>query len=242
MPRYEYKCPTIVVFFLLSTLFSFNYSPRRFEIIESANTTVEYQLILQNRRELTENISVNLNTWTVSNNNVSFQPFQEDWFRVPLSDFTLSPGEEKRVPFVINVPNVSGEKRIEINLKTQFLNSNFVLNKGIPIFLIIKGTESVDIALEDLEIIAASNTDAKVVSHFKNGGNIHIRPRVEIRLGDSEKWLRVADDVPIYPYSERTVTKIIDTVSEFLDQKLEVRMMYYDTQGQLITKNYIFSI
>ncbi|OGI11046.1 MAG: hypothetical protein A2Y40_00175 [Candidatus Margulisbacteria bacterium GWF2_35_9] len=239
-----YKIVVTLIFISMfcSFLFSFNYNPRRFELIETANNQVSYQIELTNSSTITENVTINLNSWIVSDNKATFYPLTETWIVLDTSNIKLLPETSTTVGFRLIVPDVLGEKRAEINFNTMMEGSNFTLSRSIPVFLIVGGTDLIDIEITKVYVALTDDGHLQVSTVFQNNGNIHIRPRVEFRITGEENWIRIADDVPIYPESERIVSKELGA-DELLDgREVEVRMMYYNSQGEIITKHYFFSI
>jgi hypothetical protein len=230
---------------LVSLLFThvvtaFSYMPARFEVVEIQNSKVAYELKIISNKAYPEHIDLSLLSWNVDNNGqVNFSKHNGQWLSLSTTNVVLNPGQTLSIPFELNVPSFEGELRAEINFQTQLPGSGFGFSKGIPVFLVAKGTETISLEVDTLDLAIKDNQLISVVE-VENKGNIHLRPRIEVQLKQKNGdlvWVRIADDVPVYPDSRRKLkkrTKINGTFRR--NQTINLKMSYFDTKNNILTK------
>ncbi len=232
-----------LLFTICNFLWAYSHYPGRYEIIEEAGSTVTYNITLLSNKDFTENVTIALNTWYASpETNISFYPLTGNFVNLSSSSFDLPPGSRYSLDVGITVPKIEGEKRFEVAMSSHIPNSTFGLTKSVLFFMIIKDTEIVKLNLKSFDILVEGNT-LKVKSGVENLGNIHLRPRIEMKVTNedgTDEWVRVADDIPVYPYSTRILEKDIEKKIKKGEQSIEVKMLFYDTKGNLISQEYKF--
>lgn len=221
---------------LLSTVsFPFAYLPSRFEVIESANERVMYTITLISNKSVTEEIDLSLSAWDVTSDQVMFYPFTDDWVRLSASHITLASGETHVLSFSVTVPSQDGEQRFEINFTSEMANSSFRFSKSIPIYLVTAGTEKMGCQIISFDILQEGDS-LKTICLIENVGNVHIRPRIEIKHGGASSWIRMQDDIPVYPYSRRRFVGRVPWPESIKEGEIvSVRLQYYDAHNQLQT-------
>lgn len=236
------KYSLLIFIFLPTLLYSFSYRPVRFEISAPASTIVNCSVLLKSDSELTENIEVELFDWEAfDGNNIRTFPFNDDWIKVSNRQIILPPGESINCNFLINVPVLKGEKKVQLGFKTKLPNSIFSISKAVPLYLSIKGTEIISMELTDISLQV--NSENLVIDYaIENKGNIHLRPRVELQYLNKSNLVgsqELQDDLPIFPNTKRNFTKFIDK-NEFLsgEQDLQLIMSFNNINGEQITKAY----
>lgn len=213
----------------------FSYLPSRFEVVESAKASVTYNITLISNKSVTEEVDLSLSTWEVTSDQFLFYPFNEDWVFLPTSHMTIPPDSSQTFAFGVKVPDGVGERRFEVNLSTELENASFRFSKTIPIYLVISGTEIVKCRIVSFDILHKGDS-LQVNCMIENEGNVHIRPRIDIQFSGDSNWIRVQDDVPVYPFSQRQLGNIISSPAKGKEGALvNVRVQYYDIQGSIYT-------
>ena len=215
----------------------FSFYPSRFEVIESANTWVTYNITLISNKPVTEEVELNLNSWEVTGDQFAFYPFNEHWVSLPTYHLTIPPDSTHILPFGLRVPKSVGEKRFEINFTSELNNASFRFSKSIPVYLVISGTEIVKCRIVSFDILHEGDS---LQANFliENEGNVHIRPRIEVQFEGDSSWIRIQDDVPVYPYSRRKLGNIVPWPAIGKEgARVNVRVQYYDTHGKILAIN-----
>jgi hypothetical protein len=224
-----------VLFGLAAISLPFAYMPGRFEQLESANAAVTYNITLISNKDITENVELSLSTWEVAGNEFIFSPFKEDWVVLPTSNISIGPAETKVLAVAVRAPDIEGERRFEVNFTSSAQNSSFRFSKSVPFYIVISGTEIVQCRIISFDILHEGDSlQANCI--IENEGNIHIRPRIEIQFPGDPSWIRIQDDVPVYPYSKRRLGNIIPWPTTGKEgETVNVQVQYYDTQGRIHT-------
>ncbi len=212
----------------------FSYLPSRFEVVESANAFATYNITLISDKAVTEEVDINLSQWDVTRDQFLFYPFNEDWVSLPTTHITIPPDSSQIFAFGFRVPDTTGERRFELNLSTELENASFRFSRSIPVYLVISGTEIVKCQIISFDILHEGGS-LRVNCIIGNEGNVHIRPRIEIQFPEDPNWIRVQDDVPVYPFSQRQLGNIIPwPAKEKEGVMVNIRVQYYDIKGSLL--------
>lgn len=213
----------------------FAYMPTRFEVVESANALVTYNITLISNRPVTEEVDLSLSSWEVKDDQFLFYAFNEDWVHLPASHLSILPGETQTLAIGVKVPTSSGERRFEVDFTSEMANASFRFSKAVPIYLVTEGTEKIGCQIVSFNIVHDKNF-LRASYVIDNTGNVHLRPRIEVQFPGDAQWIRIQDDMPIYPYSRRRFETSVawpDSVTQA--QTAIVRLQYYDTQGRVQT-------
>ncbi len=213
----------------------FSYLPSRFEVVESAGALVSYNISLISNKPVTEEVDLSLSTWEVTGDQFLFYPFSEGWVFLPTAHITIPPDSSQILSFGFKVPDSVGEKRFQLNFSTELENASFRFSKTIPVYLVISGTEIVKCRIVTFDILHKGDS-LQVNCMIENEGNVHIRPRIDIQFQGDPTWIRVQDDVPVYPFSQRQLGNIVPLPEKGREGALvNVRVQYYDIRGSIHT-------
>jgi hypothetical protein len=204
-------------------------------VIETAGSWVTYDITLVSNKAVTEEVSLSLTTWEVTGDQFLFSPFEEGWVSLSATHITIPSGSTQTLQFGVRVPESEGERRFEINFTSDMPNSPIRFTKSIPSYLVIAGTDFVQCRIVSFDIFHEGDSlQANCV--IENEGNIHIRPRIDIQFLGDPNWIRVQDDVPVYPFSRRRLGNIIPWPATGKEGVIvNVRVQYFDTQSRQYT-------
>ncbi len=124
-----------------------------------------------------------------------------DWFSVETDKLKLDPGQEKKVPYKIVLPEgAEGEYRCmvffvadELGKQKSLLGIRF----GVPVYAIAQNTVKLGAAVNKIKLKydpAAKKMSGTVF--VKNESNIHIRPQIDLEVLDAQGERKCVFNVP----------------------------------------------
>jgi hypothetical protein len=166
-----------------------------------------------------------------------------EWLRLSPLEFGLQEDETKEVKLEVAVPKgaageLNGMIFIEGRLK-EIKEGAIGINTsiGVPIYVVIKGTERFKAEVEDLKVIISSPLQLAIT--IKNSGNVHIRPTGTIEVINTDAHGLKTDshgfivplneyNYPILPNSSRTLEIRSNNKLEQGDYMAEIKMGFAD--------------
>lgn len=109
-------------------------------------------------------------------------PPPAEWLLLPgKTPFRLGPRASRRVPYTINAPaGFTGEAMAMLLFSAGSPGDPVRLTKGIPLYLIAKGNESVRASVSSVHATRDPNGQIQFSVSLKNEGNVHVRPEGEV--------------------------------------------------------------
>jgi len=147
--------------------------------------TVAYEIY--NTGEEPLNIEVDPQDWGFSQVPVS------SWLNIGEDKFEIGPGKSGFLEATVTAPEkVEGEQLAMLFLcYKEYEDSTLNVRNGIPLYLVVKGTEEYDAVIEGIEIEytpaeGMARPNLSVMVNVGNKGNIHIIPDVTVSAEDIE--------------------------------------------------------
>jgi len=158
----------------------FNISHSRIEITVAPSKVYTDTIAVKNTEKAPLVITIRTEDWAKA------APYL-GWLEVSPMEFELKEGESKEVKYEVNVPkDAKGELSAMIFIDgkpKEIAEGSIGINTsiGVPIYVMIKGTEKFNAEIEELNVV--NNSPLELAVTIKNSGNVHIRPTgtIEIR-------------------------------------------------------------
>jgi hypothetical protein len=213
-------------------------APIRFNWYVESGEQKNDEIIVHNFADIPHNIEIEVEDFFVSNDSSQANFFVPDenhplkaydvinWINVP-NNFTLAPGETKKVQFTVNVPKdqptngyygsiffkTTTDKAIAEDEKGGSLNLDVNYRIGTLITLAVKGEESMHIA-GSVEEFNVNNkifwkSPITIFAKLKSEGNVHYKAggKIEIKkFGNKFTILKIEDEI-MYPDKIRIFTE-----------------------------------
>ena len=217
----------------------FNISPNRIEISVAPSNIYRDTMTVSNKENHDLNISLRVDDWFTQPLRAGAGLKTSDnlkWLKVKPLKFRLKKGEERRISYKVQVPkNAKGElsAMIFVEAKPRKPKKGMIAintSIGVPIYVMIKGTEFFEAEVETLEVINAAPLELAV--KIKNSGNVHIRPEGTIHIRNKEAKLLTLPlnkyNYPILPNSSRTLEIKTRSGLEQGEYVADIEMAYAD--------------
>lgn len=228
------------VFFFIScgSAYCFNVSPARIEISVAASKSYEQILTVKNTDKATMNMKLWIEDWHKAVEGVKEEKAAEfRWLEITPLEFELGAGEAKQVSLKVDVPKkAKGEfnAMIFIEGRPKVAQEGAVTintSIGIPIYVMVKGTERFKAEVEDLTV--TKNTPLEMAIKIKNTGNVHIRPQgvITIKNKKGKELFNVPlneYNYPVLPDSSRTLEIKSNNRLENGEYTADVKMGFND--------------
>ena len=179
--------------------------------------------------------------------------FAKDWISCEQMKFTLGPQETKDIKFIAKVPE---EAFGEIMGMIYFCagssaGAGIKMSYGVPVYVRIKNTTVIKCNIKDIEIKKETKTPKNIPLHYKalvlfeNEGNVHLRPKVKVRLyKDDKKALNVLFPFgkPVFPDGSFNYVSSWDVTEFKLQPGLYVAEAEVTFNGEVLTKKAGFKV
>lgn len=217
-----------------ASAYCFNISPNRMEISLYGGREYEGFITVKNTEDRELHMSVRIEDWA---RGVEGKPKSPDnsfgWLQINPVGFELKAGNAQKVSYKIVVPKGrKGELNAMIFIEgkpAEVKEGSIGINTsiGVPIYVMIKGTEKYRAELEDL--LVSKNSPLELAVKIKNSGNVHIRPagsiEIKNRKGEAVFICPLNEyNYPILPNSSRTLEIRSDKRLERGDYTAYVKM------------------
>jgi P pilus assembly chaperone PapD len=189
-------------------------SPTRIEVSVSRSEGYNNVLTVKNMEKVDINVSLRAEDWFKTSDGLKKEKAPKfNWLTLEPMEFELKDGETKNVNIKVNIPqNANGELNGMIFVEgrpQEVKEGSMTINTsvGIPIYVMIKGTEIFKAQVEDLSIVKTAPLELSV--RIKNSGNAHIRPSGTIEIKRQKEVMISLPlneyNYPILPNSSRTL-------------------------------------
>ena len=112
------------------------------------------------------------------------------WLAVSPAHLELAPGQSQDVAYTIAVPTgESGELAAEVVFVQNVGAGSVQVRFGMAVYMSIKGTERLDLAIEEMALRRSREGLASAWLRIANHGNIHCRPEGQIRVWHADGTL-----------------------------------------------------
>ncbi len=159
------------------------------------------------------------------------------WFDIAPNEFEINKDEIKNVKYTVTVPkDVKGELSVMVFVEAkpkEEAQGPVIINTsiGIPIYVMINGTEEFNAEVENVTI--KDNSPLQLMVEINNSGNVHVRPEGTVTLRDkaNKEILSVPLNeykYPILPASKRTLEIKTDKTLVKGEYTADVKMAYAD--------------
>ncbi len=189
-------------------------SPPIVEIYAAPGESVSGRLNVSNNKNYTMSVNMEVKDWWNENTGLP-APNCSEWLRFKAKQgMKLNPGQEKSVKYRVDVPkNAQGEMMAMIFFNIESTRDpsgnptvrTIEMRHGIPIYVIVKGTEKISALRENIGASFERNVSSGPIEFsitFKNAGNVHIRPAGSVSIlkeGSVLDTFSLASGWPILP-------------------------------------------
>lgn len=219
------------------TSYCLNVSPGRIEISVAPAKGYEDVLLVRNTEKNNLEVKLRIEDWFKAPEGAGKEKSSGfDWLEIKPLEFELKEGEIKQVNFKVTIPkNARGELNGMLFVEgrpKETAEGAIGINTsiGIPIYVMIKGTEQFKAEVEGLEVVNRSPLELTV--KIKNRGNVHIRPTGAIEIKNKNGILITIPlneyNYPVLPLSSRTLEIRSDKKLEQGEYVADIKMGYGD--------------
>lgn len=215
----------------------FNISPNRMELSIGENKEYGDFITIKNAEGGEMRMTVRVENWSKAvEGTAKYGGDKFEWLQINPGEFDLKGGETQKVGYKITTPKgAKGELNAMIfiegkpkEVKEGAIGINTSI--GVPIYVMIKGTEKYAAEVEDLKVVKADPLELTV--RIKNSGNVHIRPAGSIEIKEKKEVVLICQlneyNYPILPNSSRTLEIKSNKRLEKGDYTAHVKMGFGD--------------
>ena len=152
-------------------------------LLPGEETVVKYQVYNSGSKDV--NITIEPEAWSGIED-----PYE--WLTLEGDNAYVRAGESSPIVIGISAPEDAVGEMVAMLFLCYKDTSESQLNirNGVPLYLIVKGTEVYDLYIDNIELTYIKNennvNDLNVIVDIKNTGNVHIVPDVKVSIKNSE--------------------------------------------------------
>ena len=224
----------------------FNVSTNRIEISVPPSGTYESEMTVTNTENKELEFKLRTENWFEATPGFEKEKIDvSKWLKINPLEFELKQNEAKKVNYQVAIPGgAKGELSAMIFIDgkpkaTAEATVGINTSIGIPIYVMIKGTEQFEAEVESLEV--RNNAPLELYVKIKNSGNVHIRPEgdIAIKTKAGKKLFSVPLNeyhYPILPDSSRVLEIKSNERLEKGEYTADIKMGYAEKKyGKKIT-------
>jgi hypothetical protein len=213
-----------------------NVSPGKIELSLASSEVYEGALVVNNTDGKDMKVNIRPEDWFKAVEGLPKErPAGFAWLDITPSGFELGPRQVKEAAYRVSVPKeASGELNGMIFVearpaRAQEGSIGINTSIGIPIYVVIKGTERYRAEIKGLRV--ASESPLALAVTIGNSGNVHIRPRGTVKISDKKTKIVLPlneYNYPVLPFSDRTLEIKSDERLRKGEYMAEIEMGYGD--------------